>query len=237
MYTFQSKVRYTELNHFKGCMDPSEVINYFQDCSTFQSEELGRGLQYLSSINRVWMLSSWQLQMLQPINFGEQITVGTWPYAFKGFYGYRNFIMKDKKDTVLAAANSVWVYIDTTTGHPTRIPEDCLGYTIEPPFPMPPASRKIAVPSDFVPQQPISVAKFNIDSYNHVNNGQYIKMAEEFLPSEFKILSMRVEYRMQAVLGATILPLVNREKDCYTIVLADTEYTPYSIVEFVGTHE
>ncbi len=237
MYTFNSKVRYTELNHFKGCMDPSGVINYFQDCSTFQSEELGRGLQYLSENNRVWLLSSWQLQLLKPICLGERIAVSTWPYDFKGFYGYRNFIMKDEKDSVLAAANSIWVYIDTTTGRPLRVPEDRLGYTIEPPYPMEPATRKINIPEDFVEQRPVLVTKSNIDSYNHVNNGQYIKLAEEFLPSNFKILSMRAEYRMQAVLGDTILPLVTEEKNHYTIVLADMKGKPYAIVEFVGTHE
>lgn len=237
MYSFNSIVRYTELNHFKGCMDPSGVINYFQDCSTFQSEELGRGLHYLSEHHRVWLLSYWQLQLLQPIRLGDRITVGTWPYDFKGFYGYRNFIMKDEKASVLAVANSIWVYIDTITGRPTRIPEDCLGYQIEPPYPMKTIARKINVPKDFIEQRPIIVVKSNIDSYNHVNNGQYIKLAEEFLPSDFKISSMRAEYRMQAVLGDTILPLVTEEENHYTIVLADTKCKPYAIVDFEGTHE
>jgi acyl-ACP thioesterase len=218
-------------------MDPSGVINYFQDCSTFQSEELGIGLHYLKEHNRVWLLSSWQLQLLQPICLGEQITVGTWPYDFKGFYGYRNFIMKNEKDSVLAVANSIWVYIDTITGRPIRVPEDRLGYMLEPPYPMEPATRKINIPADFVEQRPIIVTKSNIDSYNHVNNGQYIKLAEEYLPSNFKISSMKVEYCMQAVLGDTILPLVTKEENHYTIVLADLKRKPYAIVEFSGTHE
>lgn len=237
MYSFNSKVRYSELNHFKGCMDPSGVINYFQDCSTFQSEELGIGLQYLSEHHRVWLLSSWQLQLLQPICLGDRITVSTWPYDFKGIYGYRNFIMKDEKASVLAVANSIWVYIDTITGRPTRIPEDYLGYQIEPPYPMEPIARKINIPKYLTEQRPIIVTKSNIDSYNHVNNGQYIKLAEEFLPSNFKISSMRSEYRMQAVLGDTILPLVAEEQNRYTIVLADTNRKPYATVEFEGTHE
>ncbi len=237
MYTFNSKVRYTELNHYKGTMDPSGIINYFQDCSTFQSEELGRGLQYLNESNRVWLLNSWQLQMLQPIRLGEQIAVCTWPYDFKGFYGYRNFIMKDEKDTILAVASSIWVYIDTTTGRPTRIPEDCLGYQIEPPYPMETVTRKIAIPNDYISNDPITVMKYNIDSYNHVNNGQYIKMAEEYLPMGYRISSMRAEYRMQAVLGDAILPLVSKDNSRYTVVLADCDKRPYAVVEFDGTQD
>lgn len=234
MYTFISKVRYTELNHYTGCMAPSGIINYFQDCSTFQSEELGKGLQYLKENNKVWLLGSWQLQLLHPILLGDQIAISTWPYNFKGFYGYRNFTMRNTSDKLLAVANSIWVYFDTITGRPARIPEDCLGYQIEPPYPMEPADRKVTIPEDCIRKDPITVINSNIDSYNHVNNGQYIKMAEEFLPLNYKITSMRAEYRMQAVLGDIILPLVAVENNRYTIALANTEGKPYAVVEFDG---
>jgi acyl-ACP thioesterase len=98
------------------------------------------------------------------------------------------------------------------------------------------AERKIEIPENCSLQTPFVVVKSNIDSYNHVNNGQYIKMAEEFLPDRFIVQSMRVEYRMQALFGDTILPMVSIENDCYTIVLADTTKKPYAIIEFHGNH-
>ena len=60
MYSFESRVRYSEVDHNKY-MDLSSIINYFQDCSMFQSEDLSIGLDYLESKNRIWMLSSWQI--------------------------------------------------------------------------------------------------------------------------------------------------------------------------------
>ncbi len=236
MYTFHGRVRYTELNHQKGIMDPSCIINYFQDCSTFQSEDMNRGLAYLSAKNRVWLLNSWQLELLQPIRLGDEITIGTWPYDFKGIYGYRNFIMMNSNDEVLAVANSIWVYIDTVTGRPTRIPADLNGYTIEPPYPMEHADRKIEANGQWDSFPPITVVKSNIDSYNHVNNGQYIKMAEQYIPDDFTIKSVRVEYRMQAVLGDQIIPKIIREENRYLILLDSTDNKTYSIVEFIGTH-
>ena len=236
MYTFHSRVRYTELNHQKGCMDPSGIINYFQDCSTFQSEDMNRGLDYLSTHNRVWLLNSWQLKLLSPICLGDEITIGTWPYDFRGFYGYRNFIMKNTRDEVLAVANSIWVYVDTITGKPTRIPEDLNGYKIEPPYPMEHADRKIVASGDGEILPPIVVMKSNIDSYNHVNNGQYIKMAEQCLPNHFTIRSLRAEYRMQAVLGDQIVPRILREDNRYLIMLDSIDHKTYSIIEFIGIH-
>ena len=41
-YEFEGKVRYSEIDH-RATMTLPALINYFQDCSTFQSEQLGYG--------------------------------------------------------------------------------------------------------------------------------------------------------------------------------------------------
>ncbi|NLP16414.1 MAG: acyl-[acyl-carrier-protein] thioesterase [Clostridiales bacterium] len=232
MYTFESRVRYTELNHYKAIMDPSSIINYFQDCSTFQSEDLNLGLAYLEKKKRVWLLASWNLHILNQVSLGDEITVGTWPYAFKGFYGYRNFIMKDRHQRVMAVADSIWVFMDIENNRPTKVPEDNLGYMLELPYPMEHMDRKISIPDNLEEQPSFPVVKSNIDSYNHVNNGQYIKMAEAYLPDDFIVTKMRVEYKKQAVLGDIIYPKVSRIDNKYCIVLDSVNSKPYAIVEF-----
>lgn len=232
MYTFTSRIRYTEINHQRGSMDPSSIINYFQDCSTFQSEDLNIGLSYLHDKNRIWLLTSWHLVINKPVGLGEYVTVGTWPYAFKGFFGYRNFILKNKREEILAVADSIWVYMDTHAGRPVRVPEDNAGYILEPAYPMEHAKRKILIPDELLEHPPFPVVKSNIDSYNHVNNGQYIKMAEEFLPNDFTVSEMRVEYRQQAVLGDIIFPRAATCGDIITVVLSDSDCKPYTIIEF-----
>lgn len=233
MYSFQSRVRFSELNHKQGTLSCSSMINYFQDCSTFQSEDLNLGLSYLRSKNKVWLLNSWQLNLLEPVKLGDSITIGTWPYDFKGFYGFRNFIMKDSEDRPLATANSIWVYLDTQTGRPTKVPDDT-GYELEPPYPMEYAKRKIEIPKDFTPYPPFPVKKYNIDTYNHVNNGQYIRMAEEFLPDRFYVQQLRAEYKTQAVLGDSIVPLISEEENCIKIVLSSVDNNSYAVIEFQG---
>lgn len=234
MYTFNSRVRYTEINHYKGIMDPSYIINYFQDCSTFQSEDLNVGLSYLEKKKRVWLLASWNLQIHNHTTLGDDITVGTWPYKFKGFYGYRNFIMKDKTGMVLSVADSIWVYMDLESKCPAKIPDDLPGYVLEPAYPMEHTDRKIALPTKLDGFPSFKVIKSNIDSYNHVNNGQYIKMAEEFLPDNFIVTGMRVEYKMQALLGDMIYPRISYIDNKYCIVLGNEAGKPFAIVEFSG---
>ena len=47
-YEFESKVRYSEIDH-RGTMTLPALINYFQDCSTFQSEEIGYVMEVLKN--------------------------------------------------------------------------------------------------------------------------------------------------------------------------------------------
>lgn len=234
MYQFNSRVRYSELNHSTGSLAISSIINYFQDCSTFQSEDIKVGLNYLNQHKRVWLLNSWQLELYSDIHLGDYITIGTWPYSFKGFYGYRNFIMKNDKEEVLAVANSIWVYYNTETCRPVKVGEDNAGYTLEPPYHMEYSNRKIDILDNPTKLPEFTVTKSNLDSNNHVNNGQYIKMAEDYLPNDFIIKTMRVEYRKQAVLHNIIVPYINMKDKCFQVILSDEQDSIYAIIEFIG---
>lgn len=141
--------------------------------------------------------------------------------------------MKDCENQVLAVANSIWVHLNTENYRPLKIPDD-VGYTLEPPYPMEYADRKIDTPSTLIPHKAFEVKKHNIDSYKHVNNGQYIKMAEEYLPDQFCITAMRAEYKSQAVLGDIIYPYVSVNETTYTIILANEQQKIYASVEFKG---
>ena len=45
-YSFTSRIRYSEIGE-DGCLTLPGLINYFQDCSTFQSEAIGEGVAEL----------------------------------------------------------------------------------------------------------------------------------------------------------------------------------------------
>lgn len=232
MYSFNSRVRYSEVDKNRK-MDLTSIINYFQDCSMFQSEDIGLGLNYLADKKRVWLLNAWQIVVNRYPTLGEEITTSTWAYDFKSMYGYRNFMIKDSNEEVAAVANSVWVYLDTETYYPIKVSEDEVrGYLAEEKYTMDYAPRKIELPKELTKLSSFPVIRSNIDTNNHVNNGQYIKMAEEYLPLGFQINQMRAEYKMSAVLGDIIVPYISKEDNKCTIVLSSTEDKPYTIIEF-----
>ena len=233
MYSFRSRVRYSEVDKDRR-MDLYSIINYFQDCTTFQSEDIGKGIDYLKEHNRVWLMNAWQIIVNRFPVLGEEITISTWAYDFKSMYGYRNFAIHDADNNIVCVANSIWVYMDTENNCPVKVSEQELrDYESDERYDMDYAPRKIMVPKNLTAYEGFPVVRSNIDTNNHVNNGQYIKMAEEFLPTGFKIKQMRAEYRMSAVLGDIIIPMVCKDNNTFTVVLSNTEGKPFTIVEFL----
>ena len=233
MFSFTSHIRFSETDPNRT-LTLSSLIDYFQDCSTFQSESLGIGFDYLTSIHRVWLLSSWQVVLFRMPKFGEFVRIGTWATSFSTLTGDRNFILQDEQGETLAVANSIWVYADTQTGRPAKIvPEQVAPYEIGEPYPMEIAPRKIPLPDKYEEQTPFIVTGSHLDYNRHVNNGQYIRMAESYLPAGFPVGEFRADYRKSAVLNDTIHPLVTLTEDTCTIVLADESHKPFTTVQFI----
>lgn len=230
-YGFESRIRFSEVDHRKRITLPA-VINYFQDCSTFQSEELGLGIEFCNEKKRAWVLSSWQVTVEHYPELGEPVRIRTWASGFQGLYGYRNFCMEDKAGRMAAYAHSVWVYMDTQKGRPVRaLPEDIEKYGVGEPLEMEYESRKIRLPEAAEPLEPFAVRKYHIDTNEHVNNCQYVQMALEVLPEEAEIFHMRAEYRKSAVYGDRIWPKLAVEEDRSVVELCDEAGKPYAVVE------
>lgn len=233
MYRWDGRVRFSEVGEDKR-LTLEGIVNYFQDCSTFQSEDLGNGVEVLEALHRVWVLSSWQIVVREYPKLGEKITTGTWPYDFKRFLGSRNFIMYGEDGRVLAYANSLWTYLNSQNGRPVRIDEEVARlYTIEPKYDMEYAERKIALPVEMSTEASFPVDVHHLDTNHHVNNGQYVKMAGLYLPKDFEIAQMRAEYKKSALLGDMIYPQVHYEEQKTVVSLNDEAGNAFAIVEFL----
>lgn len=233
MYAFDSRIRYSETDS-EGELTLNALLNYFQDCSTFHSEDVGLGIGYMKEIGQAWVLSSWQIVVDRYPKLGEKVKIVTLPYELKGFLGYRNFAMLDEEENYLAKANSLWSLLDMTTGKPVAVNEAMhKGYGIDEKLDMDYAPRKITVPEGGQMLEPIVVKKHHLDTNHHVNNGQYVSIAMEYLPDGFLIHQMRAEYKKQAFLDDVLYPCVVSVESGYVVSLRDEEGRPYVSVEFL----
>lgn len=231
MYTFDARVRYSEIDN-QGKMTLPALINYFQDCSTFHSEDIGLGVDALREQKKAWILSYWQVIVDRFPAMGESVTIGTFATGFKGLYGDRNFIMTNEHGEQLACANSVWVFMDLMRARPVKPgDEHIVPYGIEPPLDMQYEGRKIAIPRQTEACPCFPVRCCHIDTNEHVNNCQYVLMAMEMLPKNILVRQMRAEYKKSAVYGDIIYPRVAVEKDRTVVELCNEAGNLYAVIE------
>lgn len=232
MFSFESKVRYSEID-FTNHLPAWAIVDYFQDCSNFHSESDGVGLKFLNENNATWLLTSWQIEIKRSPSLCEKIKISTWPYEFKGFFGYRNFLMEDENGNPLAYANSTWVYFNVKTQRPQKADADFASiYGLEAPYKMEYLDRKLRLPDDAIPGEKFRVMREHLDTNMHVNNVQHIKLAENLLPLDFDISRVRVDYRNQAFPNSIITPMTSYTDGVFTVGLCNDEGKPYSIVSF-----
>ena len=231
MYKMNGCVRYSECG-VDNKIRLSSIINYFQDCTTENSESIGVGHHYLADRKRAWILNSWQVEIMRRPQVRESIEVFTWATGFKGVFGPRDFCMKTAEGEELARAHSLWVYIDTESGKPVKpLEEEITAYEVGEPISMDELSRKIKVPEGAIEVDTFPVHKYHIDTNGHVNNSKYIEMACEALPEDFEAGKLRVEYKRAAVLGDKIILKRVIEQERIVIELCNEEGSTYAIVE------
>ena len=234
MYKMNGRVRYSECG-VDNQLRISAIINYFQDCTTENSEQIGVGHDYLVERKRAWILNSWQVEIMRCPNVRESIEVSTWATGFKGVFGPRDFCMKTAKGEELARAHSLWVYIDTESGRPVKPTEEEIAvYEVGEPISMEEVSRKIKMSEGAIEVDTFPVHKYHIDTNAHVNNSKYIELACEALPEDFEVKKLRVEYKKAAVLGDRMVLKRVKEQNRIVAELCDEEGSTYAIVECIG---
>ena len=234
MYQIENRIRYSETDE-NGFLTMTGIINYFQDCSIFHSEDCNVGVDWLRERHRAWMLSSWRIIADRCPKFGERVWVSTWPYAFKGIYGYRNFAIQDDKGNYLVRANSIWFLMDTDTMLPVRVKtEDVAAYgQEEPPLEMGDAPRKIQIPpeaADFTEGEAVLITRHYIDTNHHVNNAQYVEIARQEARPGCRIKELRAEYKKAAVAGDIVIPRVYQAEEGNVVSLCSTAGEPYAVI-------
>lgn len=111
MYSFSSRVRYSETNK-QGILSLVSLVNYLQDCALFQTDTLGVGLDHLSQKNIAWFIAAWQIQIQKMPRYGQDIVVSTWPTQLKGVIAHRNFTICSPEGFEYIRADSLWFMFD-----------------------------------------------------------------------------------------------------------------------------
>ena len=234
MYGYESRIGFSHCDATKK-LELTGLIDMMQDCSTFHSEDLGVGFDELEKRDFGWVINYWEIDIYRLPRMCERVTVGTFPHEVKGYFAYRNFCVK-KDGEFLVKANTMWTFLNMKTGTPARIPEDIrTAYTLEEKLDMDYGPRNVDIPEgcEHYEGEPIRVMPHHLDGNKHVNNGQYVKLGLAAIEDETDISKckrFRIDYRKQAKLGDTIIPVIYRG-ETITIALNNEDGEAYSVME------
>ena len=93
-------------------------------------------------------------------------------------------------------------------------------------------SRKVAYPKSMEFRGTVRVCENHLDTNEHMNNGEYVRIAANFLPSGFQVEDLQVEYRLAAKLGDELKVNTAYGEEGFYVVLTDAQKSPYAIVRF-----
>lgn len=240
MYSFTSRVRYSEVDENWRLTIPA-LIDYLQDCSTFQSDLLGMGPRHIASTKLAWMLSAWKIEIRELPRFNDEIVVSTWATGFKGLRASRNFTVRRAGDATdagpIVRADSSWFMFDSNKGRPVRTPEnESAPYLADAekdaPLDMPAIPHVVRIEDEGEPLVPVQVTAAHLDTNHHVNNAQYVAIALGALGERMPAapLTLDVHYSQAAKLGDVIYPHLHEQDGALTVTLDNADGKHYAIV-------
>ena len=178
--------------------------------------------RYFTEQNMAQLLATRQVEILRVPEYKENLTVATSVYGMKPMFGFRNTFIYDSEGKPCYRTWSMGAFVDKAAGKLKRVDDATIAsMTLEPQLEMNYKDRRIILPKDGGEVlEPIKVLRADIDYNKHVNNANYVRMAMELLPENFKVQGLRVEYRVAAKLGDVLIPTVYKIEGGFIISLS-----------------
>lgn len=204
----QYEIYYHDIDYNRNALITS-LVNFFGDVATYQSEELGIGLDYLKSNNAAWVLYKWDIDILEFPMYGDKIIVKTSAYSLKKFYAFREHEICNGEGKVICTAKSVWFLIDIKKRKPIRILKNLYkAYNIDENCNEELSIDKVKDLTRVDNEETFTIRYSDIDTNRHVNNTKYISWAIEAVPLEkilkYTLKGVRVVYKKETRYGHSI---------------------------------
>lgn len=196
----------TDLN---GHVKMSSLANYLQESAWRHAEHLGFGYEDAKQRNEFWVIIALMVKMVDYPQWGQKITVETWPRGIERLFAYRDFKIMDESGQVLGAATSTWMILDLDTHRPKQVDivkpvlhlavrQDILSQN--PPH-LPPLDHS----SEFIQRR---VQFSEVDFYGHVNNTRYLDWCLDAIPADwhkdYRVRSMVINFLSEVKYGENI---------------------------------
>jgi acyl-CoA thioester hydrolase len=95
-----------------------------QEAAIEASTALGFSPDWYRAHGVLWVVRRLSVRYLAPLTYGDEVEVVTWISHMGGVRSTREYdLIRTRDGTRVARGRAEWVYIDVTTGQPTRVPD------------------------------------------------------------------------------------------------------------------
>lgn len=100
-------------------------VDWMQAAAVAHSAAQGWPTDRYQELRLGWVVRSHKIDYLQPAFAGDQIVVRTWVATMKKVTSLRRYqIVRLADEAHLATAETLWAFVNYSTGQPTRIPRE-----------------------------------------------------------------------------------------------------------------
>jgi len=167
----------------KDELTPSSLFHLLNDIMERNAESYGMGADYHIQRDLAWVLIEYQVNITRLPKSDEVIKVGTIPYSFKRFYGFRKYEIIDEKGNTIVKGKGKFTLINLKTKKFVK-PSEAMLKKFSDALPYPetlPFDKWSVDTKQLLVEKKRIVSSAHIDVNNHLNNAFYPLYAYEAL--------------------------------------------------------
>ncbi len=110
-----------------GHVNNTEHVRWMQEAAIAHSTALGWPMERYREIGRTWIVRRHEIEYLAPAFAGDDLLAQTWVDSFRQVRSIRKYrILRPRDGAIVAVAQTLWVFVDTSTGRPSPIPAELI---------------------------------------------------------------------------------------------------------------
>jgi medium-chain acyl-[acyl-carrier-protein] hydrolase len=172
---------------FRNQLRISSLCSYFQEVAGRHADHMEVGFDHLRQSGLAWVLSRLEISVLVLPEWGDTITIETWPTGNERLYYRREFTVTRGNGERLVSAVSYWLLINIQNRRPKMLPlpaelteHNANRYALKA------MTGDIPSPSaTFAETSLVQVKYGDLDVNLHVNNARYVAWIDDLFPVAF----------------------------------------------------
>jgi acyl-ACP thioesterase len=187
----------------------ASTFDFFQEAAVSHAESLGVGREALARLGQGWILSRISVFLERRPQWGETITVRSWPRGGDRLFAVRDYDIRDASGATVVRGRSNWLILDINKRRPLRPQTVMESLPCNEGLDALPGGAGALDPRENPVKAGERRARYSDIDYNgHVNNARYIQWIQDLTDPELLetagIMRLDINYLKEIKTGETI---------------------------------